>query len=206
MITARNKLGQIIGTPPVYRNCIMCGRNFSISGSSKNRRIKKAKFCSQKCHYKFGHIEQTKQKISESLSGEKNPFYGKKHTKATKLKISNSLYGKTGEKNGNWRGGITPINQALRNSLEYEKWRTNVFERDLYTCQICGTVGEYLHADHIKPFAFYPELRFEISNGRTLCWRCHYELTFSRPLSKDIKIWGRRKKTTWGGRVWQIAE
>ena len=45
---------------------------------------------------------------------------------------------KAGEKHSNWQGGITPINQAIRNSFEYKLWRTAVFERDNYTCIWCG--------------------------------------------------------------------
>lgn len=77
------------------------------------------------------------------------------------------------EMNPNWKGGITPINRVLRESLEYEEWRTRVFERDLYTCQECGEIGGRLQADHIKQWSLYPELRFEISNGQTLCVKCH---------------------------------
>lgn len=82
----------------------------------------------------------------------------------------------TGEKNPNWKGGITPINKAIRETLEYEQWRKSVFERDNYTCQNCGEVGGKLNADHIKPFSLYPEFRFDINNGRTLCEDCHREI------------------------------
>jgi hypothetical protein len=39
--------------------------------------------------------------------------------------------------------------------------------------QICLKRGGELHPDHIKQFALYPELRYELSNGRTLCADCH---------------------------------
>lgn len=69
--------------------------------------------------------------------------------------------------------GKTPLNKMLRESGAYKAWRTLVFERDDYTCKECEQRGGKLHADHIQPFAFFPELRFEVSNGRTLCVACH---------------------------------
>lgn len=80
---------------------------------------------------------------------------------------------KIGEKNHKWKGGITPIHHKIRNSPVYKQWRTAVFTRDDYTCKNCFKKGVYLEADHIKPFAFYPELRFVVDNGRTLCVQCH---------------------------------
>jgi len=65
------------------------------------------------------------------------------------------------------------LDRLARYSPEAQQWRKAVFERDNYTCQICGIRGSYLEADHIKPFAFFPELRFELYNGRTLCRSCH---------------------------------
>ena len=100
---------------------------------------------------------------------------GKKHTEESKKKMSLSAIGKhNNEKNPMWKGGITPINAKIRASLEYKLWRKAVYERDNYTCVWCGNnESGNLNADHIKPFCDYPELRFAIDNGRTLCVPCH---------------------------------
>ena len=65
-------------------------------------------------------------------------------------------------------------------------WRKAVFERDNYTCQICRVRGKYLEADHIKPFAYFPELRFELTNGRTLCRKCHDKTKISAKKMQEI--------------------
>ncbi len=115
----------------------------------------------------------------------KNHFYphsGKPCSEERREAIRASKIGKPnyknrlirGERHWNWQGGKTQELRSLRNSLEYKLWRKAVFERDHYICIWCGDgSGGNLHADHIKPFALFPELRFAIDNGRTLCVPCH---------------------------------
>ena len=67
-------------------------------------------------------------------------------------------------------------NSESRKTAEYKAWRTSVFQRDGYTCQLCGRVGGELNAHHIKPFAKYKSLRYDINNGITLCKECHKEI------------------------------
>ena len=72
------------------------------------------------------------------------------------------------------RGGITP--ESKRVSLKDKKWRKAIFERDNYTCQMCGdNKGGNLNAHHIKSYTLYPELRYDLDNGITLCEKCHKE-------------------------------
>jgi 5-methylcytosine-specific restriction endonuclease McrA len=73
-------------------------------------------------------------------------------------------------------------NSIVRRSFEYREWRKAVLQRDNYTCQECGIRQWPLQADHIKPFALYVKLRFNIDNGRTLCKSCHLK----------TPTWGRR--------------
>lgn len=119
-------------------------------------------------HLGYRIKEETKRKISEALKGHKMPEHVKKMVGDRHR----------GALNSQWKGGVTPLYKQIRKSIEYKLWRTSVFERDNYTCIWCGVRGGngkkvILHADHIKPFAIYPELRFAIDNGRTLCIDCH---------------------------------
>ena len=79
----------------------------------------------------------------------------------------------SGENHWNWKGGISSEREVIKSSIEYHKWRKSVFTRDGYTCQCCGKKNTYLEAHHIKNFSDFPELRFDIDNGITLCSDCH---------------------------------
>ena len=73
-----------------------------------------------------------------------------------------------GENHWNWKG-----NGCDRYKVEYVVWRKGVYERDNYTCQVCGKIGGKLNAHHIKEWCNFKELRFDLSNGITLCLPCH---------------------------------
>ena len=105
----------------------------------------------------------------------------------------------SGENNRFWKGGKTKLSLQIRNSVEYSFWRKQIFERDNYTCQICGRKNKkgdkvIIEVDHIYPFskilddfditsieeAISCEKIWDIENGRTLCRECH----------KKTETWG----------------
>ena len=109
-------------------------------------------------------------------SNEKNRIahLGKKQSPEAKEKQREAQRGKfCGEKSNFWKGGVTKKNQIIRHSLDYKLWREEVFKRDNWTCQLCKIRGGKIEADHIKRFSEFPELRFSLKNGRTLCRECH---------------------------------
>lgn len=68
---------------------------------------------------------------------------------------------------------------------KYKNWRKKVFERDNYTCQECFNRLD-LVAHHKKPWRDYPKLRYVVSNGITLCRKCHSKLEMK--ISKNNKL------------------
>ena len=152
----------------------------------------------------YKHTKEAREKIKRNNAkywlGKKRPPFSKESIE--KMRISHLGIKRTpeqrrilseqrkGEKGSNWQGGKTDITESFRKGVEYKLWRESVFERDNWTCRFCGIKNKKglgktikLNADHIKPFALFPELRYAIDNGRTLCEDCH------------------RKTETFGGRI-----
>lgn len=69
---------------------------------------------------------------------------------------------------------------AFYNSTKWRVLRNHILERDNHECQWCKANGlvvtdmnTVLEVDHIKELEYYPELRFDEDNLRTLCKDCH---------------------------------
>lgn len=177
------------------RKCI-CGAGFYTPPS--RLKIGRGKYCSKKCQYenatrpsglnyniKVVNKGWIKKGATPPYAGKNLPYpvwnkglKGIHLNPTTEFKKNDSRLLQSN--NHNWKGGITPANTKLRNSYEAREWRKFVFKRDDYTCQDCGERGGKLEANHIKRWAEYPELRFEPSNGETLCRDCHKEKTYAR--------------------------
>lgn len=134
-------------------------------------------------HPNYGkHLsEETRHKISETL---KKQILSEEH----KQKISKSLKGKyIGENNWNWKDGESPLRKIIQSKFEYRQWRSDVFTRDNFTCQMCGNKENKVYTHHIKSFnsiiqkyeittleqAFNCEELWNLNNGITLCEKCH---------------------------------
>ena len=138
--------------------CVRCGSPFQVYPSGIN-----STHCSLTCANRdMADAQRGVSNLSKGRSGNANALY-------------RNGFMERGSSNSNWVGesGLTRRNALIRESVEFQEWRDKVFTRDDYTCRHCAKRGGDLHAHHIKQFAKYPNLRFDVGNGLTLCVDCH---------------------------------
>lgn len=114
--------------------------------------------------------------------GHKGYWAGKKRpspTKETKYRMSQAQKKRVQEgKHHLWKGGITPYHKKVRTSLEHKIWSNAIYKKDNWTCRLCGKKcrkGNII-AHHLHLFSDFPELRFSLNNGITLCRSCHCKI------------------------------
>ena len=160
------------------KNCKYCNKEIYKKSSESKTYWTSKEFCSMECNNKSRigkkHSIEHKQKISKSMQCKQNSL-GTKRSLEFKQNLSN--YWKDNPNHNHWVDGKGYERKSIRikemGRLEYRQWRLSVFKRDKYTCVLCNRVGDKLHADHIKSYSKYPDLRLDINNGRTLCVECH---------------------------------
>lgn len=93
------------------------------------------------------------------------------HTEESKLKIS---IAQRGSKGNNWNPNREEIMKNKRNDGEYKQWANSVKYRDRGFCRLQNEncLG-YKIIHHILPWAQYPEERYNVNNGITLCQYHH---------------------------------
>lgn len=98
------------------------------------------------------------------------------------------------DKSPTWKGGVE-YHRVERSTYEYRDWRRKIFERDLYTCQCCKAkngFGKYirLEAHHIFDWKNNTKLRYEITNGITLCQNCHtkFHSLYGKKGNSDLQL------------------
>ena len=149
--------------------CEECGKEF-ISKKTTNAN----KYCSRKCYNK-AHVIKNKERECPQChkrftATQSEDIYCSRECYLKYIHAVNS-----GENHWNWQGGITSENEKLRKSVEYKDWQQSVYKKDHYQCQICGSKKE-INAHHLSGWKEYPDKRFDIDNGITLCKDCHIKV------------------------------
>jgi thymidylate synthase (FAD) len=96
---------------------------------------------------------------------------GWNHTPEMRLRLAEQ---KKGEKNPQWRGGITRSAITIRRGVN--ELRPRIMERDLYRCRLCGSRSRQLDMHHIIPVWARPDLVLEPDNIASVCRTCHLKL------------------------------
>lgn len=147
---------------PYYTTKNFCKRSCRIEFEKKNfgRGGKEKRNCKTCMNFYMTYKSHIKHRGSNFCSRKCQGIY-----KSTQKGILSSGY----------KNGKSSENKCLRNSTSWKNWRKEVFERDSYICQgnNCKHTNKYFEPHHIKRFAKYPDDRFKVSNGVTLCKDCH---------------------------------
>lgn len=165
----------------VMKTCPFCGKEFKTYLSANKQ------YCSRECLYsdpnqKALHAERTKAAWQKDDVRERIMKGIEQRSKSDEWKSAPHF--QKGINHPRYKGERRERTRAMA-QYEYKKWRTDVFKRDGYTCQECGKRGGKLTVHHIQHWSTHPDLRYEVSNGITLCEVCH-----------DAKHgWKRRPKT-----------
>jgi len=155
--------------------CKRCGKEFYKFPSERRS------YCSKSCAY-LDRRKYKRRKYSCKNCGKVFESSDRPHSNNSNnfcsIECRNKSYENSmgGSLNPNWRGGThSPgiIRQRDRGRKKNRVWSKAVLERDGNTCRICGKKSKRMEAHHIISW-LNKELRYELSNGISLCRPCHF--------------------------------
>lgn len=118
--------------------------------------------------------KETRKKMSRNNA---RVWLGKKFTQDVRRKMSESRKGKyTGKNSPFWIKDRTKLKKSERRDrdVQYIYWRKEIKNRDEWKCRLSSDVCKgQLEAHHIFNWTDYPELRYVLTNGITLCHSHH---------------------------------
>lgn len=154
--------------------CIDCGKEKYSSKIDTKRKLRCVK-----CSHRYLSTPERNAKIGNTLRNKyKTDIEWVKRVKAAKVVNS-------GENHWNWKGGITPITQKNRTSESTSARKLAVIMRDNYRCRICDS-KDNIQAHHINSWSSFPEDRYILENGLTLCKQHHNDYhVYEREVRKN---------------------
>lgn len=174
---------------PMYRARQISSRLGKKHSEEHKRKISIAIIGDKNPFFGKKHSEETRRKIKEArskqvisestknkLRGSNNVNFGIPRTEEVKAKSRAKMLGRyVGEKSPCWIKDRSLLKkQEDKRSTVYNEWRTHVKIRDEWKCRMANIdcIGN-LEAHHILNYEDYPELRYDINNGITLCHAHH---------------------------------
>lgn len=156
--------------PHLYKartgNCLICNKEYRAITDYGDR---KQKYCSKECYAQSGKLINYCLTCNNSIVTYKSQNKKYCNSECRNIDYRNRF---TGENSHLWEGGKTKKSKLLKAGYQYKEWRMSVFKRDGFKCIHCGS-NENIEADHIKAQSQYPDLIYDVNNGRTLCHECH---------------------------------
>lgn len=182
------------------KNCLKCGQPYTQPKDQRGGLWGRRKYCSVRC--------SGLSRIGVPCGvGRVSPMKGKKHMEIAKQKNRIAHLGQVawnkgmkglwlsrhfdvlnnvqkGENHPRWKGGTKSRDKQSLHNPPYREWRMSVYKRDGFKCRIANKeCSGQLEAHHILRWSSYPELRYELNNGITLCLAHH-----PRKRSEEAKL------------------
>ena len=149
---SKRKISIANSKPKIEKEC-PCGKKFEVWLCRKD-----AKFCSRDCANKAkSGIPTWNKGLLGWRKGEKHPWMPR------------------GENHWSYKKDRSQLKKYdSRLGMVYQEWRMKVWIRDGFKCKINNQDCKgQIEAHHILGWTRYPELRYEVNNGITLCHAHH---------------------------------